>query len=55
MSLNIATINVRGLNSLNKKKYLRDFLIENHIDNACIQEEQEIHMTNYQTKTSNTS
>ena len=38
MSLKIATINVRGLNSLNKKTYLRDLLIENHIDIACIQE-----------------
>ena len=38
MSLTIATINIRGLNSLNKKKYLTQFLYDNNIDIACLQE-----------------
>ena len=38
MALNLATINIRGLGSLSKKKYLGDFMDDNCIDIACIQE-----------------
>ena len=38
MELIIATINIRGLISLSKKKYLSTFLDENNIDIACLQE-----------------
>ena len=34
----IATINIRGLGSQSKKKYLGDFLNEHEIDIACLQE-----------------
>jgi len=36
--IKITTINVRGLSSLKKKKYLSEFLIDNKIDIACLQE-----------------